>query len=271
MSESSGYDSRAFVAEYYDLVPAYAGRPDVDFYVVFSRAAEGKTLELGCGTGRVLIPTATAGCGIVGLDSSRTMLAKCREKLSAQPTDVQGRARLVEGDMTDFDLGEAFGLITVPFRAFQHLISVEDQLACLDCVRGHLAPGGKFILEVFHVNPNRIHGKPQEGESEDTPDTPLPDGRTLRRTSRAAAFRRSEQVNEVELIYYVTYPDGRTERLVHAFPFRYFHRFELEHLLARAGLRVAELFGDFDRSPFGNESPQMIFVAQRGRDAERGG
>ena len=81
MRQSSGYDDGAFVAEYYDFVPAYAGRPDVGFYVAFARNSEGKTLELGCGTGRVLIPTAAAGCEIVGLDASRTMLAKCRQKL----------------------------------------------------------------------------------------------------------------------------------------------------------------------------------------------
>ena len=190
------------------------------------------------------------------------MLAKCRQKLSAQPAEVQARVRLIDGDMASFDLGETFGLITVPFRGFQHLIPVEEQLACLRCIRRHLAPDGKFILEVFHVDPDRINGKPQEGESEDTPDTPLPDGRTLRRTSRLGAYRRSEQVKDVELIYYVTHPNGRAERLVHAFPFRHFFRYELEHLLARAELRVTDLYGDFDRSPFGDESPEMIFVAE---------
>jgi hypothetical protein len=47
---------------------------------------------------------------------------------------------------------------------------------------------------------------------------------------------------------------------------RYYYRFEVEHLLARAGLRVAALHGDYDRSPFGDDSPDMIFVAERDPD-----
>jgi hypothetical protein len=67
----------------------------------------------------------------------------------------------------------------------------------------------------------------------------------------------------VEIIHYVTYPDGRTERLVQAFPFRYFFRYEVEHLLARCGFRVIDLFGSFDRSPLQDNSPEMIFVAAK--------
>ena len=70
-------------------------------------------------------------------------------------------------------------------------------------------------------------------------------------------------VMNIEIVYYVRAPGGETGRIVQAFPFRYFCRFELEHLLARAGFRVAGLYGNFDRSPFTDESPEMIFVAER--------
>jgi hypothetical protein len=66
----------------------------------------------------------------------------------------------------------------------------------------------------------------------------------------------------VEIIYNVMHPDGRQERLVMAFPFRYFFRYEVEHLLARCGFKVAETYGDFDRSPLQDNSPEMIFVAR---------
>ena len=68
------------------------------------------------------------------------------------------------------------------------------------------------------------------------------------------------------MLYYLTHPDGREERLVHAFPFRWMFRYEVEHLLARCGFRVAALYGDFDRSPFGDDSPQMVFVAEKERE-----
>jgi hypothetical protein len=51
--------------------------------------------------------------------------------------------------------------------------------------------------------------------------------------------------------------------LVHEFPFRYFFRYEVEHLLTQSGFKVAELFGNFDRSPLTNNSPEMIFVAEK--------
>ena len=85
MLKSGGYMDLPYVAEFYDYIPLYAGRPDVDFYLSFTKSAGGRTLELGCGTGRILIPAAEAGCSIVGLDISEHMLARCRERLCGQP------------------------------------------------------------------------------------------------------------------------------------------------------------------------------------------
>ena len=70
MSKFGGYEDHPFLAELYDFTPNYAKRPDVDFFLTYSRSAGGKTLELGCGTGRILILTAAAGCQITGLDFS---------------------------------------------------------------------------------------------------------------------------------------------------------------------------------------------------------
>ena len=262
-SQYGGYEDQAFVAELYDHIPGYAGRPDGGFYLDYARAAGGKVLELGCGTGRLLIPIAMAGHEVVGLDLSEHMLAKCREKLQRQPVNVQGRVRIVQGDMTRFDLGDTFALTTVPFRAFQHLISVDEQVACLQCVHRHLAPGGVLILDLFQVNLRYLVDPISTEEREDFSRVALSGDRTLRQTHRLAGLHRAEQVNNVEIIYYVTHPDGHTERLVQAFPFRYFFRYEIEHLLARCGFSVAELFGSFDRSPLRDNSPEMIFVAQK--------
>ncbi|MGD2175622.1 MAG: class I SAM-dependent methyltransferase [Candidatus Brocadiaceae bacterium] len=260
MADAGGYRDEAWLAELYDFVPGYAGRPDVGFYVARATAADGPVLELGCGTGRVLIPVARAGCETVGLDISEHMLRKCREKLAREPAEVRARVRLVTEDMTGFDLGAEFGLITTPFRPFQHLVAVEQQLACLECVRKHLAPDGRFILDVFNPDPRKLTDPTALEEREDFADLRLPDGRTLRRTHRFSARHPAVQCNDVELIYYVTDLQGDTERHVHAFPFRYFYRYEVEHLLARAGLRVVELLGSFDGSPFADDSPEMIFV-----------
>jgi len=100
-------------------------------------------------------------------------------------------------------------------------------------------------------------------EIEDLPETALPDGRRVRRTTRMAGFHPDKQYNDIELTYYVSYPDGRTERLIQAFPFRYFFRYEMEHLLSLCGFSVVDIFGDFNRSKFSNDSPEMIFVAKK--------
>jgi hypothetical protein len=87
-------------------------------------------------------------------------------------------------------------------------------------------------------------------------------GLRVRLTERVVAFHRAEQCNDVEMIYGVTHPDGRKERLVLAWTLRYFFRYEVEHLLARCGFRVTAVYGNFDRSPLRDDSPEMIFVAE---------
>jgi SAM-dependent methyltransferase len=263
MSTFGGYEQLPFIAEYYDYAPVAASRPDLDFYLGFARAAGGTILEIGCGTGRVLIPIAAAGCRIVGLDLSEHMLARCWQKLGSQAREVQQRVRLVQGNMVGFDLGETFRLIIIPFRPFQHLLSVEEQLACLRCVQRHLAAGGTLILDVFHTDVRRMYDPVFSQESQVHREVTLPDGRKLRFADRIVGFHRAEQFNDVELIYYVTHPDGRTERLVQAFPVRYFFRYEVEHLLARSGFSVTKLLGDFDQSRLVDDSPEMIFVAEK--------
>ena len=118
------------------------------------------------------------------------------------------------------------------------------------------------MFDVFQVIPTLVT-KPRPEEVEDTPEFALSDGRKLRRTNRIVATHRAEQYNDVELIFYLTDRDGTTQRLVQGFPFRYFFRYEVEHLLARCGFRIADLYGDFDRSPLGDTSPEMIFVAEK--------
>ena len=113
---SGSYDDAPFLAELYDLVPAYAERHDLAFYLELCRSADGAVLELGCGTGRVVLAAAAEGVQVVGLDASPHMLAKCSEKLSGLPQDVQERVTLVQASMTDFGLDRSFALVTSPFR-----------------------------------------------------------------------------------------------------------------------------------------------------------
>ena len=106
MNRAGGYQENPFLAEFYD--DQYRMRPDIDFWIEEARASGGPVLEVGCGTGRVLIPTARAGIEITGLDLSEHMLRVCRERLAEEPDEVQARAKLVRADMRQFDLGQAY-------------------------------------------------------------------------------------------------------------------------------------------------------------------
>lgn len=266
MNTDAGYDRHAFVAEFYDHVVPYRERRDVDFFVTEAQRAAGPVLEAGCGTGRILIPTARAGVEITGLDISKTMLDICRRRLGREPQEVQQRVRLCEADMRAFALAARFQLATLPFRSFQHLLAPEDHLACLQTLHRHLDPGGKIILDVFNPFLPYLAEEKFGEESEPEPEFTMPDGRQVTRRFRVTGRDRASQIQNIELIYAVRHRDGRQERLVHDFPMRYFFRYELEHLLARCGFEIEALYGDYDRSAFGEKDPgELIFVARKPR------
>jgi SAM-dependent methyltransferase len=184
------------------------------------------------------------------------MLERCRAKLAAEPAAVRARVKLAQHDMRDFELAEKFGLIIAPFRVVQHLTTVDDQLRFLQTVARHLAPGGRLVFDVF--NPRFDILVAANGvEREDTPEQRLPDGRTLRRTYRIVRVRWIDQVSEAELVYYV---DGT--RYVQAFEMRWYLAAELRNLLARAGFRVREFYGDFARGPLVDGCPEFVVVAE---------
>ncbi|SRR6266508_1269282 len=262
MDCSEGYNE--FLAELYDYIRPYRDRKDVDFFVDIARSSAGPVLELGCGTGRVLIPTARAGIEIVGLDASASMLSVCQKRLSAEPEAVRLKTYLVQGDMRQFEIKRQFALITIPFRPFQHLLTTEDQLSCLQTARHHLTPGGCLILDVFNPSLPHLTDDRYLEEHAEEPEFTTIDGRRVVRHARIVARDFLNQISDAELIYYVTNPNGSEERVVHRFRLRYLFRFELEHLLARCGFRLEALYADYDKSPYGSKYPgELIAVARK--------
>jgi SAM-dependent methyltransferase len=254
MGRDDELDYGPVTARYYDA--AYATLEglgaDVGFYRELARRAGGPVLELGCGTGRVLAAIAADGLARTGVDASPEMLAVLRERAGE---DVE----LVCADMRGFDLGgRRFPLIFSAFRAFQHLITVEDQLRCLARVRAHLAPGGCFAFDVFNPRPERT-ARDEEPESEDLRFTQ--DGDEVVRLARVSRDR-ARQTLHVVFRYERRREGRRLGSETTAFDMRWFHRYELEHLLARAGFSQVEIFGDFDRSPVGPDSPAFAVVAR---------
>ena len=163
--------------------------------------------------------------------------------------------------MERFELGEErFPLIFSAFRAFQHLLTVEAQLACLSRVRSHLAEGGRFAFDVFNPRADRIWVE----EEPEAPDLQFrQDGDEVVRYV-ASRLDRASQVATLEMRYERRRQGRVVGNEVVRFRMRWFTRFELEHLMARAGFDDVAIHGDFDRSPVGRDSPSLVVVAHRG-------
>ena len=117
-------------AAFYDYFEG--GQPgDVGFYVEEAQRAGSPVLELGCGTGRSLIPVAQAGIDVVGLDRSEDMLSTAKKHISGLSAETTKRIRLVHGDMRSFSLEQRFSLAMIANRSFLHLLTTDDQRRAL--------------------------------------------------------------------------------------------------------------------------------------------
>jgi len=259
-NELSLYDD-PWVCEMYDLV---AGRliadGDLDLWIGLAEKSGGSVLELACGTGRVLLPLARAGYDITGLDLSPYQLAVAKRKLAAEDEEVRKRVCLLEGDMSAFGVGERFGLIIIPARAFQCLLERADQRRCLEACAAHLRPGGLLAIDVFNPRLSRLTA--EGGVEESGEEYPGVDGVTVRETGHTD-YDLANQSMVWHSRYECTAAEGAVTVHQCVLPLRYFFRFEMEWMLEACGFEVEALYGNFDRSPFTAESPEMIFVARR--------
>ncbi len=260
MSCGGGYDTNEFVATYYDHIPGYRDRGDVGFYVDEATQSEGSVLEVCCGTGRLLVPIARKDIEVTGIDLSPYMLGRCRDKLKNESARVRSRVRLVESDMRDFELDQKFSLAFIAFRSFQHLTTPADQRACLETIRRHLQPGGRLILDLFNPNLEYLAADNVGVESPPDSEFTMPDGTGVLRSQRLVSKNLADQINNVEFIYRHSLVDGSVQKHVHAFPMRYLYRYEVEHLLARCGFNIIDVYSDFSRAPYGPGYPREIIV-----------
>jgi SAM-dependent methyltransferase len=230
---------------------------DLALYGELARRARGPVLDAMCGTGRVIVPLAAAGAQCVGLDIAPEMVQIVERKRAE--LSLQQRLRVVQGDVRSFDLGQRFGLILVPLNSFMHLETVDDQLAALQAIRRHLAPGGQLVIDLFNPDPRDL--MTDQGvlvyERTFTSGTGRPVQKYVIRRTDAAAQRQT-----VEFIYDELAEDGRVMRRSLPFVMRWLYRFEAQHLLARAELQLEALYGDYDLEPYSGESPQLILVAR---------
>jgi SAM-dependent methyltransferase len=264
MSQSQQDERGAqFYAETYDeSVPDW---PDeIDFYqemATNAKRAGGSVLELACGTGRVAIRLAHSGARVVGLDLSQRMLEVARHK-SVGLNNI----RWVEGNMRSFQLDEAFGLIIVTGHAFQHLNTPEDQVACLECAKHHLMPGAQLVVHLDHQDftwLGKLLGRKGGRFEAEGKFTHSATGHEIQ-SFRAWSYEPSTQTAICHARWEEIDANGQVANSWQTAPARLHcvFRFEMEHLLARVGLAVDAVYGDFSRHPLENKSSDMIWVAR---------
>jgi ubiquinone/menaquinone biosynthesis C-methylase UbiE len=234
----------------------------VRFYERLARKLGGPVLEVACGTGRIALPLAQAGLNVVGIDSSEAMLAIARRKLATLPAAVQQRIILINQDMSALDLDQRFGLVFVPARSFQHLLTIEPQRKSLQAFRRHLQPAGRLVLHLFDPRLDLLTdaNTTMPGLSGTHPETRRRYvGEVLRTTLdhqnqiRRELWRYSEIGADGEVLA----EDTREMSL------RWTYRWELYHLLELCGFAVEAEDSDFVGSApaYGRE---LVLVARLG-------
>ena len=234
---------------------------DVAFYLDLAAEAGPDVLELGCGTGRVMVPLAEAGFRVTGLDRSPGMLAQAAAKLSRLDPAVKTTTRLVQGDIASFALGMTFDAILLPARVFAFLLAVDAQRACLARILEHLRPGGLVAIDLFDPRldlcaPGRMPGRTDTRINPETGDAVRVDVLFRENDALRQIVREVWRFSRLDSSGAVV--DSQEEQL----ELRWTYRYEMRHLLELSGFRDAVEYSDFDRSPpaYGVE---QVWVAQR--------
>jgi SAM-dependent methyltransferase len=261
----SKIDSYLIAAKYYDDAYAAMRLVDAPFYVDLAKQTGGPVLEIGCGTGRVLLDTARAGIEIHGLDQSAPMLAVLKEKIASEEPAVRERITLHAGDMRDFHLDKKFPLVTIPFRPMQHMFTVEDQVAALKSTADHVADGGVLAFDVFYPRFERLPlGVGDEVLEAEWSPASAPDT-VIRRFYRKDSYDKINQSFSLTF-FFRTYRGGeliKEEREgLKMSGYTYPH---LRALFLLAGLEIVAEYGSFAKTPLDNAAEEMIFVLRPAR------
>jgi SAM-dependent methyltransferase len=253
-------DSYLVAAKYYDAAYDAMNLVDAPFYVDLAKETGGPVLEIGCGTGRVLLPTAREGIEIYGLDNSAPMLAVLKQNIARENPEVQKNITLHAGDMRDFRLNRKFALVTIPFRPLQHMFTVPDQVAALKSAAAHVEDGGILAFDVYYPRFERLPLGIAEEILEAEWSPPSAPDTVIRRYYRKDSYDKINQSFSLTFIFR-TYRAGELvleerEGLKMA-GYTYPH---LRALFVLAGLEPMAEYGSFAKTPLDNAAQEMIFL-----------
>jgi SAM-dependent methyltransferase len=239
-------------AELYDL--KYADKvQDINFYLQHVSTSSFKVLELMCGTGRIAIPLTQYSSKVTGIDSSRAMLHYGREKIAR--TTLKN-ITLFERDCRDFSLEEKFHVIILPLNSLAHLVTADDMRKTCDCIKNHLVHGGRFLLDYLNPQLEVLQCNTISPTHAGTYTTSA--GRKIA-LSFTNMYNSKTQINTVH--WYYDIDDGK-ERYIEEMPMRIYFPQELDALLEANGFFIEKKYGNYDRTPFTENSPQQLYICR---------
>lgn len=251
---------RAYDALHNGEAPQIAG--DVAFYERLARETGGPVLEIACGTGRIALALAERGLDITGIDLSDGMLTVARRKAAELPDPAQNRLTLVKQNMSELNLGRRFGFIFVPFRSFQHLLTIDLQRKSLEAIRRHLEPNGRLALHLFDPRLDLLID-----ENASSPGLSGTDRATQRRYVGEVLRIRFDHLAQIRKDLWRHREIGTNGEVLaedtREMALRWTYRWELRHLLEFCGFAVEAEYSDFAGSApaYGKE---LIIVARSG-------
>jgi len=249
------------LAELYDAENEHHAmlQEDVPFFLGQLPKRRQSILELACGTGRAAIPIAQAGHRVVGVDFDPAMIAIARRKAQfvglAKP-DLDLRV----GDALKLNLHQRFDWVCILFNTFLAFSTLKQQDACLEAVKRHLKPNGRFFLDILQPNVGLL----AQERSRDL-DPHLFYAPTLgTNVLKTIDVDRdpSKQLEKVTFRYRWHDQHGRAKQRTMKFDMTFLFPRELQLLLERHGLEIEALWGNYDGSPLDANSPRMIVRAR---------
>lgn len=242
-------------AAFYDLEYGHKDN-DLDFYLDVAEEIGDPILEIGVGTGRVAIDLTTHGFTVVGIDNSPEMLKVAQKNVDALNNKISSQIELHCADMRDFSLEQKFPLVIMPFRAFLHNLTIEDQLATLENIKKHLTHDGILAFDLFVplygvMSQNEWHDKIEHDELADSESGISIDIKVEHNAADQLLTIQNKYVNE-----------GNNSSRSAMMTYRYIFRYEMEALLRCAGYKVMDVYGGFDNEPYDFHSGIMVFIAE---------
>lgn len=242
-----------FDGKHYDQ--RYIPAEDIPFWINQVKRYGVPVLELACGTGRVSVPLAKEGFQVSGIDISDSMLAEAKKKSSQENINVEW----IKADIRDFDLGKKFPLIIFPANTICLLLESDDLEACLSCVKRHLRPNGRFVIDVFNPRLDILLRDPEKRYPNS--EYPDPDTQTTIKVMESNIYDSASQINRIKLLY--QFP-GKAEEIVEELNMRIYFPQELDSLLKYNGFRIEAKFGNHDEKPFDSGSTKQLVICSVG-------